>query len=256
MKPSYSSFLWMSIICLVLASCQKSINNTSKSGTVKITFRNMVGASPMVLNGPAYTNPFGETYTVTKFKYYVTNVKLGLSGVPTTAVETNSYHLIDQNQPSSLSFSFDAAENNFTTLSFLLGVDSARNNSGAQTGALDPLNDMFWTWNSGYVMAKMEGTSPQSTQPSNIIEYHIGGFAGVNSSLKWIGLLFPAGKAVNIRSGQTSEITVEADFEKWWQNPNDLKIAVTPVCTTPGALAKKIADNYSKMFTVTDVVNN
>ena len=50
---------------------------------------------------------------------------------------------------------------NYNSLSFLLGVDSMHNVSGAQTGALDPANDMFWTWNSGYVMAKMEGASPR-----------------------------------------------------------------------------------------------
>ena len=259
MKCSCSHFIWISIVCLALGSCQKSINSgpISKNGTVKITFRNMVGSNPMVLNAPsAYTNPFGEPYTITKFKYYVSNVQLGLSGPPIKAIEPNSYHLIDQAVPGSLSFSFEAAENKFVTLSFLIGVDSARNTSGAQTGALDPLNDMFWTWNSGYVMAKMEGTSPLSAQPNNLVEYHVGGFAGVNNVIKGIGLTFPSGKFVQIRQGQTSEITVEADFNTWWQNPNDIKIATTPVCTTPGVLAKKLADNYSKMFRVTDVVNN
>ncbi len=216
----------------------------------------MVNANPMMLGPTIYTNPFGESFTISKFKYYVSNVRLGLSGVATTATEKNSYHLIDQGQPGSLHFSFDAEENSFITLSFLLGVDSTRNVSGAQTGALDPLNDMFWTWNSGYIMAKMEGTSPQSNLVGNRIEYHIGGFSGVNNSLKQIGLLFPAGKKVVIKQGQTSEIMVEADFNKWWQTPNDIKIADLPVCTTPGVLAKKVADNYADMFTVTDVVNN
>ena len=67
--------------------------------------------------------------------------------------ESESYHLVDQSQPGSLSWSFEAEENPFTTLHFLLGVASARIVSGAQTGALDTLKDMFWTWNSGYIMA-------------------------------------------------------------------------------------------------------
>ena len=137
-----------------------------------------------------------------------------------------------------------------------MGVDSTRNVSGAQTGALDPLNDMFWTWNSGYIMAKMEGTSPQSNQAGKRIEYHIGGFSGVNNTLKTINLAFPSGKTLIINEGKTSDILVEADFNKWWQTPNDIKITNLPVCTTPGILAKQVADNYSKMFTITDVVNN
>lgn len=175
MKLSISNILF-ACATVMLFNCQKTIS--TKKGSVKLTFRNMVHTIPMVLNTTAYTNPFGETYTINKFKYYISNVSLGLSGVPTTAIEKESYHLIDQSEPGSLSFSFEAEENSFITLSFLLGVDSTRNVSGAQTGALDPLKDMFWTWNSGYVMAKMEGTSPQSNQVGNKIEYHIGGFPG------------------------------------------------------------------------------
>ncbi|MCW3089188.1 MAG: hypothetical protein JWP81_257 [Ferruginibacter sp.] len=256
MRFSQKYCLFLLLILFLLSSCQKTINPGNSKGTVKLTFNNKVNGSPMALNTGIYTNPFGETYTITKFKYYISNVRLGLSGVPTIAAETESYHLIDQSVPGSLSFSFEADENSFITLSFLLGVDSTRNVSGAQTGALDPLNDMFWTWNSGYVMVKMEGTSPQSGQPGNVVQYHIGGFSGANNVLKYIGMVFPGGKTVNIKKGQTSEITLEADFNKWWQSPNDIKIAGLPVCTTPGAQAKMVADNYSKMFTITDIVNN
>jgi hypothetical protein len=52
-----------------------------------------------------------------------------------------------------------------------------------------------------------------------------------------------------------SEIIIEANLNEWWQNPNDIKIIDNPICTTPGVLAKKVADNYSKMFTVKDVIN-
>jgi len=252
MKRSFNSLLLLCSTFIISGSCQKNIS--SATGTIKLSFRNMVDTSPMILDTSPYTNPFGETYTITKFKYYVSNVNLSSS--TTAAAEKESYHLVDQRVPGSWSFSFETGEAIFSTLHFLMGVDSARNVSGAQTGALDPLNDMFWTWNSGYVMAKMEGTSSRSPQAGNIIEYHIGGFSGINKVLKEINLAFPAGKTIVVKPGQTSEIIIEADFNKWWQSPNDIKIADMQICTTPGALAKKVADNYSKMFTVTEVVNN
>lgn len=255
MKHSSSFFLSVCSAILLLSGCQKTPPPATK-GNVKLTFRNMVNGSPMVLNTSVYTNPFAETYTISKFKYYISNVKLGLSGVPTTATDKDGYHLVDQSLPATQSFSFEADEGSFVTLSFLIGVDSARNVSGAQTGALDPLNDMFWTWNSGYIMAKMEGTSPQSNQAGNKIEYHIGGFSGANNALRYVSVLYPNGKTVAIRRGKTSEIIIEADFSKWWQAPNDIKIKDLPVCTTPGALAIKVADNYSDMFRIVDVVNH
>jgi hypothetical protein len=226
---------------------------TSNTGTVKITFINTVKGKPLELNTGNYTNPFGETYTVSKFKYYISHVSM----VKYNAVffEQESYHLVNESNPDALHFSFPIEAGTFQSLTFTLGVDSLRNVSGAQTGALDPLNDMFWTWNSGYVMAKLEGRSPQSKLVNNKLEFHIGGFMGENNVLKKITLNFPAGKTLNIQQGKTSEIIIEADIDTWWQQPNDIKIAEHAVCSTPGALAKKIADNYSKMFSIKDVVN-
>lgn len=252
MKTKVPSFLLAMAAFLLFAGCQKSM--VAKTGMVKFTFRNMVNTTPMALTTATYTNPFGETYTISRFKYYVSNVRL--TGTGTSAVENESYHLLDESIPGSLSFSFETTENSFSGINFLLGVDSIRNVSGAQTGALDPLNDMFWTWNSGYIMAKMEGTSPQSNQAGNKIEYHIGGFSGVNNTLKTINLSLPAGKTLVISEGKTSNVRLEADFNKWWQTPNDIKIVNLPVCTTPGALAKRVADNYGKMFTITAIENN
>lgn len=207
----------------------------------------------MILQTGNYTNSFGEQYTITKFKYYLSNVSI-------TAIPVNTfngtYHLIDESDPASLSFSFEAPVNTYRTLSFLLGVDSTRNVSGAQTGALDPLNDMFWTWNSGYIMAKMEGNSPQSPVVNNKVEYHIGGFSGSNSVLKNIEFAITAPPAgIQVREGKTSEIFIEADVDTWWQGAFNLKIANNPVVTTPGALAKSISDNYARMFTIKEIKN-
>jgi hypothetical protein len=240
---------------IALAGCKdEGTPPLQPSGTLKLSFANTVGSSPLVLNTQTYTNPFGENYTVSKFKYYITNIKLINPSV--TMPENESYHLVDQSQAPSQQFSFALPVNRYTAISFLLGVDSTRNVSGAQTGALDPLNDMFWTWNSGYIMAKLEGNSPVSAQPSNKVEYHIGGFKGANSVLKPIVLPLPSATPLDIRADKTSEIKITADLAKWWQNPNDIKIAVLPVCTTPGAQAKQVADNYANMFTLTDVINN
>lgn len=246
----------VSILFLVMlsTSCQKSVElPIEKTGTLKISFRNTVKGIPIVLGTGNYTNGFGEQYVLTKFKYYISNVSV--SNIDAVSSETNSYHLIDEAKPASLSFSFPVKIDSYVSLKLLLGVDSLRNVSGAQTGALDPLNDMFWTWNSGYIMAKLEGNSPQSTVVNNKVEYHIGGFSGSNNALKNLTLTFPVGKILDIREGKTSEIFIDADIDTWWQNPNDLRISTDPVIATPSAMAKKIADNYSKMLQVKDVIN-
>jgi hypothetical protein len=223
------------------------------TGTVKITFINTVKGMPLELNRGKYINVFGEEYSVSKFKYYISKVSL-LKG-KAVFWEPENFHLVDAGNADALHFSFALSTGNYDVLNFMLGVDSLHNVSGAQSGALDPLNDMFWTWNNGYVMAKLEGNSPQAKVVNNKLEYHIGGFMGEDNVLKNIALNFPPGKPLKIQPGKTSEIIIEVDIDTWWQQPNDIKIAEHPVCSTPGLLAKKIADNYSKMFTVKDVVN-
>ena len=237
---------------LPISGYQNKDTTNEKTGIVKITFVNTIRGKPVELNTGRYINPFNEEYSVSKLKYYISHVSL----VCNTGVikEEESYHLVDESNAEALSFSFTVNAGTYQSLSFMLGVDSLKNVSGAQTGALDPLNDMFWTWNSGYIMAKMEGSSPQSKAVNNKVEFHIGGFGGVHHVLKNISLNFPS--ALNITEGKTGEIIIEADIDKWWQQPNDIKITEHPVCTTPGPLAKKIADNYSKMFTIKEVINN
>jgi hypothetical protein len=235
----------------MMFSCQKPITLDEQTGTIKITIKHTVKGLPLVLNTGTYTNPFGEQYSVSKFKYYISHPSV--TGNATTP--DNNYYLIDESKPASLSFSFEAPVNTYTAINFLLGVDSARNTSGAQTGALDPLNDMFWTWNTGYIMSKLEGNSPQSPVVNNKVEYHIGGFSSPNSVLIYRGFLFSALGTLDVRAGKTSELFIEVDLDKWWQGSYDLKIADNPAVMTPGVLAKNISMNYSGMFKIVDIKN-
>ena len=220
---------------------------TAATGKVTIRFINQVKGSPLVLNEVPYTNPSGETYRVKKCRYYISNVALEKNGA--WKREKDSYHLIDQSDSNSLSFSFSLPAGNYTSIRFLLGVDSLKNVSGAQTGALDPLHDMFWTWNTGYVMAKLEAVSPQSKLARQKVEYHIGGFKGDNNVLKEVSFSFAGINGLGIKNGMTSEIMIAADIDQWW-GPEKLSIADTPACNTPGKLAKKIAGNYVNMFSI------
>lgn len=222
------------------------------TGHIKITFINKVKEEKLRLNETAYSNPYGENYTIRKFKYYISNVSVQQESK--SIREKNAYHLVDESKPASLSFSFPAQAGTYKALSFLLGVDSLRNVSGAQTGALDPLNDMFWTWNTGYVMAKLEASSPQSGIVNRKVEYHIGGFMGINNVLKTIQLDFTDQKILQVKPGKTSEIVIEADADKWW-GPYPLRIKDNPSCTVTGELARQIAGNYARMFTLKNIIN-
>jgi hypothetical protein len=242
--------LLLNFLCGIFqANAQSNSTVRAMTGTMNISFINTVKEGPLVLDSMNYINSFNETYTVSRLKYYISNIALNNSQHGFT--EPDSYHLIDAADSSSLNFSFDAAANTYSSISFMVGVDSIKNVSGAQSGALDPSRGMFWTWNSGYVMFKLEGSSPVSSIFNHRIEYHIGGFEGPMNVVQLITIPLPA--HFKLDAGRSSEIIIMADLNKLWQGANDLKIAETAVTMAPGVLSKKIADNYNRMFSIKEV---
>jgi len=225
-----------------------------KFGTATIIFNNTVNHRPLVLIDSTYANPFGEQYSLSKFKYYISGIRLFNAQKKWELKQ--GYYLINQSIDSSLQLNIALQENSYDSIAFLLGVDSARNTNGAQRGALDPLNDMFWTWQSGYIMQKLEGTSPHSSIVNNKIEYHLGGYSGANSVLQQVVLPFPGNNLLAIKRGSNSIININAEINHFWSGVVAVKIKDMPVCSAPGLLAKKMAANFSKLFTVSSVVNN
>ena len=244
----------------LFTSCKKdySVEDVPIPPVVKdhnliLKFRAVVDTIPLEF-GKNYTNFFKQSYTVKTFKFYVHDIEMiNTDSGRVFKTSADKYYLVDFADSTSTSIKLSILPFQYNRISFMVGVDSARNVSGAQTGALDPANGMFWTWNTGYIMAKLEGNAP--TSPSGTFEYHIGGFKEPDNVIKKPTLLFPFGQTLDLKPEKTSEITVSANINSWFYNPHDIKFNQTPVCTTPGSLAKQIAENYSKMFTVDSVIN-
>lgn len=244
------------ICCALCFSCYNGSaqpahkkSGTPNNGFVKIIFKNTINGQPVLLNDSIYTNPFNEQYSIKKLKYYVSNFQFSLVSIK-KVVPVKGCWLINQADDSSRSITLAVPATRYYEMGLLLGVDSALNTSGAQTGALDPLNDMFWTWQSGYIMQKLEGYSPQSNMVNNKFEYHIGGYAGENSVLKTIWLRHN----ITVKRGKTTTIIINADIGKYWDAAYPVKINETPVCSVPGELAKKLANNFSTIFSIADVI--
>lgn len=234
-----------SVAALLLILCVASAfsgKRMVKNGSLKITFVNTANGKPVVLNDSSYTNAWGESYTISKLRYYISNISLGGSF---SLDESDNYQLIDV--AGNTSFTIPLKKGKYSDIHFLLGVDSIRNCSGAQSGALDPMNDMFWTWNSGYVIFKLEGISPSSSSNNNRIEHHVGGYRFGNNVSTPIRLRF---NEISIKENETAEICIEMNMDKYWASANNIKIAEIPVCTLPGNLAKTIAANFTFLFSI------
>lgn len=211
---------------------------------ITLHFKHWVGNKELQLFNETYTNAFGEPFVISKFKYYISHISfMDVNNKEITV--PNSYFLVNEEDSLSKIIQLPATAAPIKSISFAVGVDSARNVSGVQTGALDPVNAMFWTWNSGYVFAKLEGQSDVSTAPAHSFGWHVGGFRQKENALRTITLLLN-----KTFSSEQADITINVNILKWFDAIHPLKIATTPICHQPGSLAMQIADNYSSMFSI------
>lgn len=213
--------------------------------TIIISFQHKVGNQNLVL-GETYKNPFGENITINRFRYYVSNIIL-IDKNNKRFTQPDEYYLIDEADSVSKTFKIKSSVKEIKALEFLLGVDSIRNVSGVQTGTLDPMKGMFWTWNTGYIYAKLEGTCDSSHAAAHSFTYHIGGYKPGENAARKIVLNLPSST-----NDLPSIIIINADINKWFQSKTDVHISQTPVCHSTGAMALQIADNYSTMFTIAE----
>ena len=225
----------------------------STVGKLNFEFENVVGSQTLAF-GQNYTTLAGDQFKVSKFNYFVSNIKLTKAD-GTVWSEPESYHLVKQEQSASRNFELkDIPNGDYTRLTFTIGVDSARNTSGAQTGALDPLNDMFWGWSSGYIFLKVEGTSPQSTTGGFM--YHVGGFRKPNNTIRTVTPALPSGTtAIHIDGDHAPEIHMQANLLKIFDGPNVIRFAQlsnTGHSSDPNSM--KLADNYAAgMFSIAHI---
>lgn len=228
----------MKFLLILLSLLITSSVQSQKMQQLILHFQNRFG-SEVLIPEQSYVMQ-GDTLTINRFKYYVSHFALTDEKGKKIKLPVQ-YYLIDAADEASANITLNIPAGKYQSIHFLLGVDSLRNVSGVQSGALDPLQGMFWTWNSGYIMAKLEGTATSSQIAGKQFTYHIGGFRGNNNTSRQITLPI---------SSLDDRINIFADAKKWFEGPNELIISKEPVCHSPGALAVRIANNYAHMFSI------
>lgn len=244
---------------IFFAACKKENTtpyNADVKGELSVEFDNIAGSVDLQLNTGSYSNAVGETFKVTKLKYYVSNFVLTKTdGTTYTIPQAESYFLIDESNPESRSAVLQVPEGEYKTLAFIVGVDSLRStlDISERTGALDPTGnggDMYWGWNSGYIFFKMEGTSEASMMDGSFM-YHIGGFGGYNSAtinnIKTITIGLSERGNPQVKSGKETNIHLMVDILKMFNGTTNVSIASEPMVMFD-PFSVNIANNYVNMF--------
>jgi hypothetical protein len=243
MKQRPAKFI-AAILCLLLT--YTAIAKEPEGAYVTIVFEPVFNGQSLKLSSQPYVNEHGDTVFIDLLRFYVTNVKL--SSGEHFFVDAHS-HLLDV-ESNSLSFKIDhLPEASYSDLDLIAGVDSASNTSGANEGDLDPAKGMYWAWNSGYIMAKLEGHSSRCKTLHHAFEFHIGGYKSPYNTERAIRVHLP--ENILVKNGRRATIKIQVDAAAWFSD--GLDISKTNSVVIPGKDAARMADRYTKMFRVTAV---
>lgn len=200
------------VTSVILFACKK--NKTTKwpeNAKVTVEFRNSVQGKPLEYGKLLYTNSAGNLYSVTLLKYYISNVRF--VDDQANEVKLNNYDLIDAFDNTGKFNSLDIAtlpNANYKSIRFYLGIDSNRNHNGAQDGDLDPMYNMIWSWNIGYLFMKHEGRFINNLGDTTTLEYHFG------TDLAYTEIMVPIDLKIN---GEDKKMFIDFDLNDMYKDP-------------------------------------
>ncbi len=142
-------------------------------------------------------------------------------------------HFIDLEDPSSLRLFPDFLVAEYQSLRFHFGLDSSYHVSESVDGPLNPMNGMYWAWNSGYIQFKCTGTSSSISLTDQTFEYHLGGYRQPFKTIESIHLAI---------KGNTLILDIKPFFEQTVDFQEVKHVMI------PGKLAQSYCRELSKLF--------
>jgi len=223
-----------------------AVFRTSDTDKVVFDISPEFNGQPLILGSQFYVDEHGDTLYIDALRFYLTNISF--TGYD-NALNTNSF-LYDAADSDTHSFVIKKIPGgNYSILQFTVGVDSIANTSGANDGDLDPVHGMYWAWNSGYIMARLEGRASVCRTLHHAFEFHIGGYKHPFNTARVVALRLPPTFAIGKRG--IPVISLKVDVSAFFTQ--NLDLAKVNNIVTPGREASSMADKYAKMFSIETV---
>ncbi len=203
--------------------------------SLRIKFQLYIGNEPILL-GKQYISSNTDTFFVNTCKVYLSKFSVVYRNKEVVQIP-NSYYLVNFSERNTAEISLPIAKDkHIQSISYFIGIDSATNTAGTQSGALDPTLGMYWSWQSGYINWKIEGTSPSAKTRKNAFQFHIGGYLTPNLAVRKVEFEPIQGKAKHIIRIQLDELF------------NQIRLKETNTIMIPGKPAIALANLFQNCF--------
>lgn len=202
-----------------------------------LQFKFLLQEHALKLGQNVYIKEIKDSVQVDRLQLYIGQVAFWKAGTEVYRLE-QKYFLLDAAAPESLDINYPASVD-FDQIRFQFGVDSLTNVGGAQGGALDPTQGMYWAWQSGYINFKLEGQTPICPARNNRFQYHIGGFLAPFETVQTVSLPIQGTKGIGIQLA-LEELFSHLDMAAQYQIMSPRKEAVQ--------VAEIIADLFKVVY--------
>lgn len=203
--------------------------------TIQLILKPYFDVNSSTLLDTTYHLNSSDSISFETFRFYISGIELQHHS-KTVWKEKNSFHLVDVTQTKSLMVGLSIPKKiEYDTIIFRLGIDSNTNTAGVLGGDLDPTKGMYWTWQSGYINAKLEGKSNLVTTPSHAFEFHLGGYIHPFQTLQ----------TITIPCIQKDELTLFIDIKKFMESIN---LTRTNQVMSPNEEAVKLSKLFANCF--------
>ncbi len=206
-------------LLLAIVSCDKDEDKPAeKDVSLKIRLVHVVDGEPLEFDDPRYTNAFGNTYSVMRLQYFVSDFKLALDGGG--VVQIRDAHYVDGRENDTHTFNpkMRIPQGDYQSVSFVFGLNAETNVAG--TFPNPPENNMEWPapLGGGYHYMKLEGRIAEGESTTNY-QAHTG---PTNNNQNFIEITLAESAFTAGEEG--AEIILTMDINRWWENPNTLDL--------------------------------
>ena len=182
-----------------------------------------------------YLNRFGDRISIRQWKYYVGGLMLDDEPI---LLNGDKYALINAME-GKVCVIGAITPRNYGQLRFRIGIDASDQSSGVRSGSLDPLNNMYWTWNSGYIAFKLEGESSSAPPPLHRFEHHLGGYREGQVFQPLVAL--KPKNTIALNSAKHNELLIDVDLHHYWERTDSIRAKSVIMQPGPAAMAQSEA---------------
>lgn len=240
----------VALLAMSLYACKKDDNTTpdpspSTAATFNFEFENVDDQEVALDFGKVYVTETGDSVSFDFMRYWISNIEFIMED-GSVWKEKDSYRLIEKtDKMNRMTFSVEAPSGRYKSVRFSIGVDADHNSSlDSMVAELNPSVGMSWTWSTGYIFLKTEGTFYNSDSMAyQPYKYHL----GMDANYKTITMDIPA--VTEISGGDEVETHIVFHALKMFSSPNAMNLKANPALMVgPADQTAKAAENYSQAF--------